>query len=406
MKPTNPAECSSGINILYVGTLPPHPGGSAILCYQLLKGLVELGHSIRAISPITKNGLKSEEAFPLLEGTIPVHRYNVEYFETTPDYPVSDRYRKLEGMHIRRILQNMFQVDRPDVLIIGRESFAWHVPDTAITYSIPTLMLIQGGTIHGMRRRSLPEHVTETFLRQFRKVTHIVSVAKHLKTVQQEFQIKDFSIVPNAINGEIFFPRPKDEKLMTALRIGQHDIIAAHISNLKPVKRPFDVIHAAKISLQREPRLIYLIVGDGPLRNDMEKECRRLKIQDRFRFVGWVDYRQIPSYYSLADIVLMPSEAEGLALVYLETQAMARLLLASDIPASREVIIDGETGLLFPKGDTCALAERTLEASYDPDLRRRIGSQARRNIESYSLKDMVRGYEDILLDVTSGIRNR
>jgi glycosyltransferase involved in cell wall biosynthesis len=55
----------------------------------------------------------------------------------------------------------------------------------------------------------------------------------------------------------------------------------------------------------------------------------------------------MPDYINLADIVVMPSAAETQALVYLETQACARLLLASDIPGAREVIVDGETGLLF-----------------------------------------------------------
>jgi glycosyltransferase involved in cell wall biosynthesis len=58
----------------------------------------------------------------------------------------------------------------------------------------------------------------------------------------------------------------------------------------------------------------------------------------------------VPDYINLADVVVMPSEREGQSLVYLEAQACGKLIVASDIPAAREVITDGETGLLFERG--------------------------------------------------------
>jgi len=389
------------VNILYVGTLPPHPGGSAILSLSLLKGLAGLGHSVRAIHPITKDHPLPNEAHSKNKESIVYHRYTVEFFETSPDSPVPDEYRRQEGKRLRSIMEDLIREDRPDVLIIGRESFSWYVADTAIKHSIPTLMLIQGGTINGMIRRSLPAQVIETFFNQFKKITHIVSVAEHFKSNFPDLQIEKFSIVPNAVDVQNFFPLPKDDELMNFLKIDRSKIVAAHFSNLKPIKRPFDIVQSASICLKREPRLVYLVVGDGPLRSEMEKECRRFKIQDRFRFVGWVDHRQMPRYYSIADFVLMPSEAEGLALVYLETQASARLLLASDIAAAREVIIDGKTGFLFQKENIADLAEKTLIATSDKDKRLRIGRQARRDIVSYTLRDMVKKYENIILEIAS-----
>ena len=72
----------------------------------------------------------------------------------------------------------------------------------------------------------------------------------------------------------------------------------------------------------------------------------------RVRFAGWIDYARMPDYINLGDIVVMPSESEGLARVYLEAQACARVLVASDIPPAREVVTEGETGLLFPRSVT------------------------------------------------------
>ena len=108
----------------------------------------------------------------------------------------------------------------------------------------------------------------------------------------------------------------------------------------------------------------------------------------------------MPRYINIADAVLMPSEAETQALVYLETQACARLLVASDIPAAREVVTDGETGLLFGKGDIDDLAAKVLRAVGDPLLRSRIGRAARMHVERHGLDVMTESYEALLRRVS------
>ena len=91
----------------------------------------------------------------------------------------------------------------------------------------------------------------------------------------------------------------------------------------------------------------------------------------------------MPRYMNLADLVVMPSEREGLSRVYLEAQACAKTLLASDIPGAREAVTHGETGLLFRRGDIDDLTEKTLLAAGDPALRARIGRQARQYVERH-----------------------
>jgi len=128
----------------------------------------------------------------------------------------------------------------------------------------------------------------------------------------------------------------------------------------------------------------------------MENACRRAGLLERFRFVGWVEHRRVADYLRLAAMVVMPSESEGQALVYLETQACGRLLLASDIPGAKEAIIDGETGLLFRKGDTTDLAAKTLFAARDENLREAIGRNARKAVEARRLDAAVAEYEAAL----------
>jgi glycosyltransferase involved in cell wall biosynthesis len=177
-----------------------------------------------------------------------------------------------------------------------------------------------------------------------------------------------------------------------------------HVSNLRGVKRPLDVVESAALALREDPRLVYVVVGDGPNRAAMEETARSRAILDRFRFVGWVEHERVSDYLNLADVVLIPSEHEGLALAYLEAQACGRVLVASDIPAAQEAIVDDDTGVLFRKGDTVDLAEKTLRVAADPALRRRIGLRARKMAEGRSVARAVTGYEDAFIEIASGRR--
>jgi glycosyltransferase involved in cell wall biosynthesis len=236
-------------------------------------------------------------------------------------------------------------------------------------------------------------------LQQYRKVKLIVTPAKHLAESLRQLGVHHTKTIPNAVDLHQFSPRPKNNALLRELAIRDDAVVVAHASNLKALKRPLDVVSSAQRALQQNPRLVYVIVGDGTCREVLEEACRERRISEYFRFVGWVDYDRMADYINLADMVVMPSEGETQARVYLETQACARLLLASDIPGAREVIVDGETGLLFRKGDVDDLTAKMLSAASDPELRTAIGRKARQRVQVHSLTDAVAIYIATLQEV-------
>ena len=152
------------LNILYVGKLPPHPGGSAILGFQLLIGLANNGHSVRSIAPLTNERIQNKDTFAVNYPEINVTRITVPYFDTSPDIPPSDEYRINEGKQIIKVMSQMISNDKPDIIVIGQESFAWHVPDIAVANSIPSVLLFQGGTTHGILRQTIPNPIALKFL--------------------------------------------------------------------------------------------------------------------------------------------------------------------------------------------------------------------------------------------------
>jgi glycosyltransferase involved in cell wall biosynthesis len=203
-------------------------------------------------------------------------------------------------------------------------------------------------------------------------------------------------VIPNPVDVRMFRPQPTNG-LRKTLGLQEEDVVVVHTSNLKPIKRPLDLVQLA--AMNPDPRLRYVVVGDGPLRAEMERECGARRVSERFRFVGWVAHERVPAFLNLADMVVMPSESEGQALVHLETQACGRLLIASDTPGAREVVRHGETGLLFEKGNVGELAAATAMAAANPMLRQRIGRNAERAVQAHALDVIAAEYEAALRDL-------
>jgi glycosyltransferase involved in cell wall biosynthesis len=388
------------MNILCVGTLPPHPGGSAISGALLFAGLAAAGHSVRVLSPITAEALRSGDAFAARHSNIRVTRFEVPYFESAPNLPATDAYRQTEREQIRALLPALIGAERPDIIFMTRETFTWDAPNIARAHSVPCVLRTAGATTFGIVNHTLPDSETEQLLGQFQKADLIVSPAMHLAERLRQLGLRRVKVIWNAVDLHCFSPRPKDAVLLRDLTIREDDIVVAHVSNLKSLKRPLDIVDAAAKALRQNPRLLYLIVGDGPGRQAMEHACQESGTSERFRFVGWIDYDRMPDYINLADIVALPSEAEAQARVYLETQACARLILASNIPGAREVIIDGETGLLFRTGDSEDLAAKTLRAAASAEARAAIGKRARARVEAHALPRIVQAYTDTFMAVT------
>jgi glycosyltransferase involved in cell wall biosynthesis len=384
------------LDILYVGTLPPQPGGAAVVGGQLLQRLAARGHAVRALAPISPATCATRADFAASLSPACVTWFPVPRFEHAPDAPPDGDFASAEREHITAQLPSMIRATRPDVVVIGRESFVRHVPAIARAYDVPSLMLVHGDPTRGLIDATYPEPHRTRLLAQYQQVDHIATPGQHMAAGLRRIGLHPVTVIPNAIDLYHFAPAPKDPVLLRDLRIPDHHVVMLHASKLEPGKRAQDIVDSAEQVLARRGDLVYVIVGHGPSREPLEEACRRQGFADRFRFVGWVDHRHMPRYINLADAVLMPSEAETQALVYLETQACARLLVASDIPASREVVADGRTGLLFRKGDLDDLAAKVLRAVGDPLLRSRIGRAARTHVERHGLDVMTASYEALL----------
>lgn len=388
------------MKILSVTTLPPHQGGSAISNSLLLTGFAAAGHAVRVLSPLSTEDRAGGDPFAAAHPEIAVTRFPVPFAEVAPNLPASGDYRRVEREHIGRLLPELIRQDRPDLVFIGRETFAWDAPDIARRHAIPCVLRAAGSMTIGLLHGTLPAEDVRRLMAQYHKVDRIICPAEHLAARLRSKGFSHVTVIWNGVDSSRFSPRAKDPALMRRWSLTEADVVVAHVSNLKSLKRPLDLVDAAAL-VAYDPRLQYLVVGDGPVRQGMEDACRERQIAARFRFAGWIEHDAMPAYLNLADVVVMPPEDEAQARVYLETQSCGRVILASDIPAAREVIANGETGVLFRMGDAADLATNMLRLADDAELRTIIGRNARRRIAAHALPAIVRAYLDAFVDVLS-----
>jgi glycosyltransferase involved in cell wall biosynthesis len=386
--------------LVFVGNLPPHPGGTAISAFQLLLALAHLGYSIRSLSPVTEGSRDQARRFDVRYPALHVCRYVQRRYDPSGPIPPPPSSREAERRALHEHLPPLLAAGRPAVVIAGRELFGWDVPGIAARHRVPSIVLLRGGLrSNAFLEGRYPPALTRQLLAGLRRACRLIAVSRHVAAGFARLGLAHIETIPNFVDRARFAPRPKDPAVLASLSVPRDAVVVMLVANLKPQKRPLDFVAAAARTAPRDPRLVYVVVGAGPLGPAMVRRSAELGLSGRFRFTGWIDYDTVPAHLAAADLVVLPSAAEGLARIYLETQAAGRVLLASDIPPAREVIQDGTTGYLFPLGDAEALASLTLHVARDAALRDRIGAAARRATDAYDLDRAARAYAVVIDDV-------
>jgi glycosyltransferase involved in cell wall biosynthesis len=143
-------------------------------------------------------------------------------------------------------------------------------------------------------------------------------------------------------------------------------------------KRVNDLLKALDLLQHVQPDLRSVIVGDGPLRERLEETAQAYNLNGQVRFLG--HRNDVPRLLAAADLVVLPSAYEGLPNVVLEAMQFRKPVVATAAPGTTEVVVDGETGLLVPVGNTMLLARAIRDVVRDKTLASRLGEAGRARV--------------------------
>ncbi len=228
------------------------------------------------------------------------------------------------------------------------------------------------------RRISFPLRPNHASRWKYRRVRHWLCVSPEIKQqlLAGGIEANKTSVVPSAIDTTRIMKEAAEadiEALRTELGASRDVPIITSIGALVPQKAHDLVIEAAAYVQKTFPEAIFLIVGEGNQRTQLEKQARELGLSDRIHFTGF--RLDVPALLKLATISISASiNGEGSPATIKEALCVGTAVIASDIEAHRLVL--GEKGILKPVGDATSLGAAITTMLGDPDRRQKMARNA------------------------------
>jgi glycosyltransferase involved in cell wall biosynthesis len=167
------------------------------------------------------------------------------------------------------------------------------------------------------------------------------------------------------------------ESVRRRLGIEPDEILVGKIARLFHLKGHEYLLAAAEQVVRENPKVRFLLVGDGILRDSLTRWIESKGLQRHFVFTGLVSPDEIPEYIGAMDLLVHVSLREGLARALPQALIAGKPVISYDIDGAREVVIDGKTGILLGPGSIGPLADGILHLAKSPDLRRSLGLAGR-----------------------------
>ncbi|MDB5339746.1 MAG: epsF 2 [Planctomycetaceae bacterium] len=225
----------------------------------------------------------------------------------------------------------------------------------------------------------------------------------------QQFPADRIRVVPNGIElpeaANALSPVERDRRRADLCGLPAGAKVLGFVGRLARQKRVLDLIWMLVLLENVRDDIYLLLVGDGPEREWLERFARDLDIESKVIFLG---HRQdIPAILPLLDAFCLASDFEGMSNSVMEAMAVGLPVLASDIPANRELVVEGETGYLIPIGDRAAYARAALSLFERPDMAERLGNAGRQRMATeFSVGQMIQGYIGIYQEVIAEAKTR
>jgi N-acetyl-alpha-D-glucosaminyl L-malate synthase BshA len=362
----------------------PSVGGSGVVATELGKALARRGHQVHVIS--------TETPFRLGE-----YQEGLSFHQVmTPTYPL---FR--EPQYLLSLANKIVQVAREFRLDVVHAHYA--VPHAAAAFMAQQVI---GAT----DRRAAPRvittlHGTDITLvgsdPSYRRVVAF-SIARSHGVTAVSHSLRADTIASLGIEREIvvipnFLDCDRYRRIADPLRREQiapradYDAVVVHMSNFRPVKR-IDVAMDVFRRIRERVRARLLLIGDGPVRPDIESQARELGLLEHVVFAG--EQQDPVPWLSVGDLFLLPSAQESFGLAALEAMACEVPVVASNVGGLPEVIGSGVSGFLRDPTDHQGMAADAVALLKDPDLHRRVTQAASARVrEEFCVDRVVPMYE-------------
>ncbi len=372
---------------------------------ELCKRLVKLGLDIDVIAPHTKSAKRHEiidgikvyrymYCFPQCEvlaysgGIMSNIRKNKMLYFLVPFFILAQalalgQYLKstqYDAIHVHWIIPQGF-ICALVCMVIGQRS-------------PPILCTSHGGDLFSLQSYLLKK-IKNWTLNRMKKVTVVSNYMHKYCLEKMSMDNEKVSVIPMGVNLIDLF------KSVESVQRKHNRVI--FVGRLVEKKGIVYLIEAISQVCNLIPDVELLLVGDGPLRGELEEIVKQHKLENNIHFIGSVQQKELPALYSSAMIAITPSivdatgDQEGLGLVIIEALGCGCAVVASTLEAIKDIIVDGENGLLVKPGDSTSLAEAIQRLLKDTDICRELSENGIKSVYSkYNWDSVAKRYYELI----------
>jgi glycosyltransferase involved in cell wall biosynthesis len=218
-----------------------------------------------------------------------------------------------------------------------------------------------------------------------------VNAAIKHRLVMHGLTAEKIVVIPNGIDPSRYEHYEKevthDSALRAGLGIAGDEMVVGTVARLSPVKNISALVLASKRVVEKLPKARFVIVGDGPQRQRLEKLASSLGVTSHLIFAGWQE--NINQFLSIMDVFVITSLIEGSSFAILEAMALDKPVIATNVGGNPELIVDGETGRLVPCNDIDALTSSIVEILMNKDRAAKMGQAGRARVQMHFRLDQM-----------------
>jgi glycosyltransferase involved in cell wall biosynthesis len=367
-------------------TYPPEINGVALTLARLADGLRRRGTRVSVVCPRQPTWIGGKDDAAIDRDVMRV-----------PGVALPGYRQVRVGLPAFGALHANWISDRPDAVYVATEGpLGWSAVRAARRLQLPVFSGFHTNFPAYVRHygAGLLAPLALAYLRRFHNRTRgTLAASPALREALAACGFENLRLLGRGVDGDRFAPCHRSAELRRAWGAGSDDLVALYVGRLAVEKNiPLAVeAHRAMARVGRMTRLV--IVGDGPLRGDLERAGGDVIV------CGMRSGADLGAHYASADVFLFPSETETFGNVTLEAMSSGLAVVAYDYAAARIHIVSGESGMLAPRGDARAFIAAATALAERPEHLPGMRRAARARVAALGWERVVDGFESFLAGV-------
>ena len=339
---------------------PRMAGGTTIHTYQLALALNSLGHEVHVVAASHPDAPKEE----IKEG---IHIYRVRR-----------PYTAFSAIRTRKLMKDLDIIHGHGIcayghLVINKFPTVVKMHNTWLA-EYERYKTLKGNVARKMDSITNMKYYIKMDKSCCRRAEHLICISDVIKNETKRYDVPNekMTVIHNGIDYKKFDKQENYRK-----ELGLSGTVIGYIGRLEPHKGVEFLIRAAK-----KIDSTFLLVGGGSDQSRLEGLVKKLGLEDKFKFTGYVPYEDIPKYYASVDIVVYPTLYEPLGNVILESMAAGKPIVASEVDGIPEIFEPGTGYLIKPSAK--AVEEKLRILVDDEKMRKRMGALGKKKVKGYS----------------------